>query len=1095
MARRDKCPINHDSPPSEIVPPVSHRLVAGFWICTLLLPPSLAGAPTAEEPDLPFLLAQNEAENVENPGVLAPPDNVETVAPPLENNGGALPGIENAVGNSIIAGEVSDATTLDPLEGVIIDVIGTGRTAVSDAKGRFKLEGFAPGTYNLEASQLGYFVASATVTTLEGQTAEARFGMRIKPIGDAVQEYMLEEETVVGEYREDDAAGALDLDLASTTSIASGVSKDDFTKSGISDAGDAVSKISGANIVGGKYAVVRGLGDRYSNTLVNGALISSADPSKKAVQLDLFPSDLLESISIYKTFSPEFPAEFAGGTVFIKTLQFPDHPIVEFEYGQKFNSQLKGDFYGSGDDLGLFGLTDDSLPSAVPSLASKQFTPGVTSGRPPSETNATAQKAIEQATALHLSSALRPEKRDSHVPESFGVTLGNTFDLGNNLELGVVLAGTSSNGDEAIRGVTVGRSLNPGDDGLSGTGDDYLNRTQEEDRYTAYAGYGILGSIGLRAGKRHSINFTAFQNHRAEDEVIQARKIHDDTSGSGQFQEFAGPGSINGQALQSTPYGATAATYQALDSTIPLRRTLTLIQGSGHHEIGNEEMPIELDWLYSRSRAVEERPSTRTVFFSQLDFTDPRIQNIDGAVYDPSLGEVYTLSDIYSINPALNKTYREMLSTREDSANSRLDLTVPVWSENDDFFKLKLGGNLFDRNRESRGRLFTYTIGQALNEELANADGGQYGQDYLDMINGTVDPNGDPIFNGHANNNLSDGIYITENTTTGNTVRNVDADTSLEAAYLQGNLELGRWILTGGVRYEAEARSYEVLAGLNPAGSVVPKTTVSNDYFLPGITLQRDFGLKDQFTGTFAWSRTVARPTFFEFAPIRTVDQASGDTFQGNPDLTDTLIDNYDLRLDWRPDGETSLGVSLFHKNLDSPIAQAYRYGDRTFINGNTGTIQGIELEMQKRFLEHWTITSNYTYIKSLLEFDQQTVLGSQTIRTTFDGQPNHIFNLAFGWDDVDLGMSATLNYNLTGSYLTAVPLGADEPPVRRDTYHQLDLILQKRIAIGESVGIVKLNFGNILNSTDRQTFDGTDLVYSSYRRGRTYGLEFEYQF
>src|SRR5690606_7501961 len=111
---------------------------------------------------------------------------------------------------------------------------------------------------------------------------------------------------------------------------------------------------------------------------------------------------------------------------------------------------------------------------------------------------------------------------------------------------------------------------------------------------------------------------------------------------------------------------------------------------------------------------------------------------------------------------------------------------------------------------------------------------------------------------------------------------NVDAGTTVTAAYLQGDLKVGDWSVIGGARFESEERTFEVLQGLNPTGTIVPFTSVKNDYLLPAININRNFGDDDQFKTTFAWSRTVARPTFFEFAPIRTVDQASGDTFQGN---------------------------------------------------------------------------------------------------------------------------------------------------------------------------------------------------------------------
>ncbi len=323
---------------------------------------------------------------------------------PVQGNPAGLAMLENAVGNGTIYGEVSDATTLNPIAGALVEIIGIGRTSETDAQGKYRFDGMPAGTFSLEASQLGYFGDTTVITVIEGSPSEVRFGLKIKPTDDTANVFTLEEESVVGEYQ-GESSGDLAIDLQLTSSIASGISKDDFTKAGIGDAGDAVAKISGANIVGGRYAVVRGLGDRYSNTLVNGALISSADPTRKAVQLDLFPSDLLESISIFKTFTPELPAEFAGGTVVIKTLQFPEEQILKIEYGQKYNTNLDGDFYTSGDDLGYFGKVDTGLPDSVPQLG--QFESGPTR-RPPNATNPQGQAAIADATALHLSSSLDP---------------------------------------------------------------------------------------------------------------------------------------------------------------------------------------------------------------------------------------------------------------------------------------------------------------------------------------------------------------------------------------------------------------------------------------------------------------------------------------------------------------------------------------------------------------------------------------------------------------------------------------------------------------------------------------------------------------
>ena len=867
---------------------------------------------------------------------IAPPDGM-----PVSGTPAGLAMLENAVGDGVITGEVSDATTLNPIAGAFVEIAGSGKTAETDAQGRFRFGGIPPGTYNIEASQLGYYSDMTVTTVIEGSPSDVRFGLKIKPTDDTANVFTLDEETVVGEYQ-GDSQGDLLIDLELSSSIASGISKDDFTRSGISDAGDAVSKIAGANIVGGRYAVVRGLGDRYSNTLVNGALISSADPTRKAVQLDLFPSDLLESISILKTFTPELPAEFAGGTVLIKTLQFPEERILKFEYGQKYNTNLDGDFFGSGTDLGYFGTVDNDFPSVIPS-APGTFESGPDRGVRTQADRDRQAEAIIQANALQSSSPLIPSKREAEMPESFSLTYGDTFKIFEDLELGVVLAGTSSNGDELRRDAVVGRRLNSGLDLVTGTGDDSLDRTQTENRFTSSAGYGLLGAFGLRYKERHSINLMGFQNHQAEDEVTQVRGIRD--SNFAEFQEFAGPGTPS----ENPVFGATTAAFLALDNITPLRRTLTLTQASGNHKFGDEEHPFIVDWLISNSDAVEERPGTSSLFFTQLDFADPRIAAIPGADFRPSLGTVFTFGDIFGSNPPVTESFRETLETVEESTNRRIDLTFPLYDEGDDSFKIKIGGNQFDKSREVRGRFFTYNLTTGFADELATADGGQFGIDFLNSLNGLVDPNGDPLFNGIAGGRGSE-FFIEENTTSGNTVRNVNAGTEVAAAYLQANLQIGRWEVIGGARYETEDRSFEVLANQNPAGTEIPLTTITNDYILPGITVNRTFGDDDEFLLTGAWSRTVARPTFFEFAPVRSVDQASGDITQGNPNLTDTLIDNFDLRWGWTPEPGTSFAISAFHKSLDSPIAQSISFNDRTFINGDKGRFQGLELELRKAF-------------------------------------------------------------------------------------------------------------------------------------------------
>src|SRR5690606_38221178 len=121
-------------------------------------------------------------------------------------------------------------------------------------------------------------------------------------------------------------------------SLSSGLSAEDFAKENVSDAGEAVAKVSGANIVDGKFAVVRGLADRYIGTTFNGAQISSAVSDRKAIELDLFPTSAIQSIDVAKTYRASLLGDFGGAAIDIRSRFFPDEPVAFVKVKGKYNS-------------------------------------------------------------------------------------------------------------------------------------------------------------------------------------------------------------------------------------------------------------------------------------------------------------------------------------------------------------------------------------------------------------------------------------------------------------------------------------------------------------------------------------------------------------------------------------------------------------------------------------------------------------------------------------------------------------------------------------------------------------------------------------
>ena len=119
-----------------------------------------------------------------------------------------------------------------------------------------------------------------------------------------------------------------DTDIALLTvqkksaNLVDGISSQTFRKVGDSDLGAAMKRVTGVSVQGGKYVYVRGLGDRYSKTTLNGMGIPGLDPDKNAVQIDIFPTNTIENVVVYKTFTPDLTGDFAGGIVDIETKSF-----------------------------------------------------------------------------------------------------------------------------------------------------------------------------------------------------------------------------------------------------------------------------------------------------------------------------------------------------------------------------------------------------------------------------------------------------------------------------------------------------------------------------------------------------------------------------------------------------------------------------------------------------------------------------------------------------------------------------------------------------------------------------------------------------
>jgi outer membrane receptor protein involved in Fe transport len=234
---------------------------------------------------------------------------------------------------------------------------------VSDTDGRFVLT--APvGSYTLLVKSSSFIDTSVEAVVVEaGKAVEASTVMTAK--GQVTSVDVVEK---VGAVAANAEAMLTERKLASVVSDA--ISGDEIRKSVASDAAGALEKVTGVSIVDSGYVYVRGLGERYSSTMLNNAMIPTTEPERRVVPLDLFPAALIDNIKILKTYSPDLPGEFSGGTVQMRTVEFPTKRILRFSATYGFNSVTTGKRFGSypGGGLDAFGFEDGTraLPGIIP---------------------------------------------------------------------------------------------------------------------------------------------------------------------------------------------------------------------------------------------------------------------------------------------------------------------------------------------------------------------------------------------------------------------------------------------------------------------------------------------------------------------------------------------------------------------------------------------------------------------------------------------------------------------------------------------------------------------------------------------------------
>jgi len=263
-----------------------------------------------------------------------------------------------------IRGIITDKSTGEPLEGATILVQEIAKGAYADEEGKFEISGIPTGSYTLIVSYVSY--AKDTLRNIaiqKGKITELSIKM--------VQEHIAGvEEISIIEVRSKISETSLITDLKQSEQIVSGVSAEQIRRSPDRDAAEVIRRLPGVTLSDGRYAMIRGLNERYNTVLLNGGPAPAAEADTKAFSFDLIPSGLISRMMIVKTASADYPGEMAGGMVKVETQAMPETNAWQagFSLGVRQYTTLENfaTYPGSSTDVLGFDNGERAIPNNFP---------------------------------------------------------------------------------------------------------------------------------------------------------------------------------------------------------------------------------------------------------------------------------------------------------------------------------------------------------------------------------------------------------------------------------------------------------------------------------------------------------------------------------------------------------------------------------------------------------------------------------------------------------------------------------------------------------------------------------------------------------
>lgn len=1049
----------------------------------------------------------------------------------------APPGQDNNEGTIRLTGHVTDANTHEPLDGVGVSVSGTRSAALTDGDGRFALN-IKDTTAHLQISRIGYASQSVAI----GHRRQFEIGLirtnrQLEAVTVQANRHVNTESSLLNERRR-------------AAIVSDGISAQKIEQTASITTTQALQQITGVTITDEKYVAIRGLGDRSVIAELNGARLSSANPDRSAVPLDLVPASLLDNITVYKTATPDHPADASAGIIELKTKSVPAALTVQFvvQSGTNTSVGLGGKVNSfQGANMGFWGDKIKQKDLSQNFLDLKSEYPG----------------GLQQIQRLFIESRTNPAKaaeayRINSIMQSFDPVLSTSYRKAQPNQIYTVSAGNTFH---VFGGHTLGVVLSA----------NYYRRTEDRyqaqlNQYSLYQGV-VTGGFTSAVTNIGSTLYTpkiyspmhipasiSADNPRLSKYLGYIENSGTETVSYGglagvtyrfnpanevQFQYIGSRGGETSGSNLNGAYDNTGLQFPVYDRVNQLRQTYRIfntfnLQGEHKLKFGSGFAWPQLSYNLSSSKSRQDEPDFR--------FTDLADENtsIDVSSQGVGIGSdnySFVVGSVHGIGPngviGADPNGRKYRTLNETNYNTKADLTekINIGGLGQTF---KVGVNYLHRER-------TFT------ESILGIPGTNAGGDdgLLDQVHGNIDQ-----LVSYANIGLKDpGTYDnlgqprvggflyqikkSPNNYTG--IFETRAFYGMADLFLRPDLRL-----TGGVRFETTdiettvdtVAVYDPLAQIHTggasgetvsAGAVTNPHIVYSHNYAPYYSANLTYTFQKNMNFRLGFNTSLARPELRELTNIYEFDPFQFAVIVGNPNLVNQQTRSEDFRWEWFPRQDEVISASFFAKQIDHQLTKVFIYnapGNQSLYpeypivefqnDPNKGYIYGIELEVRKQLgtlepsLKHFVAGVNFMGAYSRITKNPARLDASwindrhASDKSPVFEQPPYAINAYLDYDNPRLGTLATVSFNVVGERLVQVQMDGT-PDIYDRPAPQLNFIFSQHL--GKRF-VVKGFAKNLLNPAFREVyaypgnggkFYGQTYIHHQYYKGTELTLGLTY--